>query len=127
MSRHYGRDVFVEEVLRELEDEFEAETEKLSFKWVVSRSLGFGEGYQIVDSLSTGKERRTRDDALARQSAVIQMAFKTLKSSGAHGLVKVERFILDGANWKKDRSRDDDACYKADLDGPYLKITGCWP
>jgi hypothetical protein len=127
MSRHYGRDVFIGDVLREVEGELEAETEKLSFKWVVSRSLGFGEGYEIVNSLSTGSEQHTRNDALARQSAVIQMAYKKLKNSGAHGRIKVERFIQDGATWKKDRSRDDDACSKADLDAPYLKITGCWP
>ena len=127
MSKNASLDAFVEDVLRELEDELEGETEKLSFKWVVSRSPGFGEGYQPEDSLSTGEERYTRDDALSRQSAVIQMAFKTLKSSGARGIIKVERFILDGARWKKDRSRDDDACSKADLGRPYLKITGCWP
>ena len=93
----------------------------------MSHSPGFGEGYQPVDSLSTGAERYTKDDALARQSAVIQMAYKTLKGSGARGWIKVERFVPGGSGWKKDKSRDDDACSKASLYEPFLKITDCWP
>ncbi len=79
MSKHASLDAPIEEVLRELEAELEGETEKLSYKWVVSRRLA-GEGWEIDDSLTTGEEKHTKDDALFRQSAVIQMAYKTLKN-----------------------------------------------
>jgi len=120
----------IQEVLGELEYELEAELEgevgKLTYRWWVSHSPGFGEGYSIVDSLSTGAEDRTPEDALSRQSAVIQMAYKRLKASGARGIIKVERFVRTGSSWSREKA--DDACAKASLDGPYLRIyNGCWP
>lgn len=126
MSKYSSLDASLAEVLTELEGELEAETEKHTFKWVVSLRRGFGEGYELVDSLSTAPEPHTKDDAV-RQSAVIQKSYITLKKSGERGSMKVERFIQDGGRWIKDRSRTDDACSKADLAAPYLKITGCWP
>src|SRR5690242_4721696 len=94
MSRQSGMNALIEGMLSELEYELEAEfeagTDKLTYKWVVSQA-DFGSGYNIVDSLSTGPETRTLDDARFRQSAVVQMAFRTLRGRG--GILKVERFI----------------------------------
>ena len=131
MSRQSGMNALIEGMLSELEyeleGEFEAETGALTYRWVVSQSPDFGGGYNIVDSLSTGAETRTLDDARFRQSAVIQMAFRTLKSHGGGGTLKVERFIQQpNGTWARDKASD--ACEKADLSDKFLRRRfGCWP
>jgi hypothetical protein len=129
MSRQSRLNAVIDGMLSELEYELEAEFEvgALTYRWVVSHSPDFGGGYNILDSLSTGAEVRTPDDARFRQSAVIQMAFKTLKAQGQGGILKLERFIQqpDG-RWTRDKA--DDACETADLSSPFLRRRfGCWP
>jgi len=128
MSRQSRLNAVIDGMLSELEYELEAEFEvgALTYRWVVSHSPDFGGGYNILDSLSTGAEVRTPDDARFRQSAVIQMAFKTLKAQGQGGILKLERFIQqpDG-RWTRDKA--DDACEKANLFSPFLRRDGCWP
>ena len=124
MRSYFSPAAFGENILRELEDALEGEAgEKLSYKWWVSLSSGFGEGYELVPSLSTREEQHTADGALFRHSAVIQMAFKTLKKSRRSGTIKVERFVQKGSSWKL----DENGCSKADLSRPSLRIVGCWP
>jgi hypothetical protein len=110
----------------ELEAELEAGTDRLTYKWVVSQA-DFGTGFNIMDSLSTGAETRTLDDARFRQSAVVQMAFKTLKAQGFRGTLKVERFIQQpNGTWARDKAND--ACEKANLSDPFLRRSfRCWP
>jgi hypothetical protein len=131
MTRRMEMNTVIEDALNELEyeleSEFEGETGKRTFQWWVSHSPGFGEGYDLLQSLSTGQEQHTEDDMLSRQSAVIQMAYKTLKNSGKRGMIKVERYGT-GPDGRLSRDKASDACSKASLDDPpYLKITDCGP
>jgi hypothetical protein len=84
MPRRTSLDAVMEEALNELEGEFEASggssTKKNFYIWRVLLRRDFGGPEEPVEALSVSKsELRTPEDARFRHSAVVQMAYKTLK------------------------------------------------
>jgi hypothetical protein len=121
MPRRSSLDAVIEEVLHELEGEFEASAGptavKNFYRWRVLLRRDFGGPEEPVESLSVSKgELRTPEDAKARHSAVVMMAYKTLKENGITGEFKVYR----------DRNGFHEACSYVDLSyPPYLEIDDC--
>lgn len=121
MPRRTSLDAVMEDVLNELEGEFEASgepsTKKNYYRWRVLSRRDFGGPEELVESLSVSKsEMHTPDDAKFRHSAVVQMAYKTLKEKGTRGDFTVYRY----------RNGYRDACSYVDLaDPPYLQIRDC--
>jgi len=121
MPRRNSLDAVIEDVLNELEGEFEASsgpsTKRNYYTWRVLLRREFGGPEEPVESLSVSKsERRTPEDAKFRHSAVVQMAYKTLKEKGTRGEFKVYRY----------RNGYREACSYVDLsDPPYLEIRDC--
>lgn len=127
MPRRSTIDAILDEVLSELETEFEAQIgEKHSFRWWVSWRE-FGTGWQIMDDLSTKDEDHTPEEALDRHSAVVQWAYKQLRARGLkRGEMKVERFVegkLDRRGPDK-KGREDSGCSSVLLSKP-LRIDDC--
>lgn len=120
MPRRSHLDTVIEEVLTELEGEFEAlggpTTKKNYYTWTVFLRRDFGGPQEAVPSLSVSKsEMHTPEDARFRHSAVVQMAYKTLKEKGLGGDLTVYRY----------RNGFREACSAVDLSAKYLEIRDC--
>jgi hypothetical protein len=119
MRGNSNLDLMVEAALAELEAEFESEVgQKYFYTWRVFLRREFGGPYEPISSLDVTKaEQYTPDAALVRHSAVVQMAYKTLKNTSQFGDLRVER--------QKDGRKD--GCSTASVEPTgYLRIEGCW-